>query len=71
MIGKVIIKKLTNDFNIFDGFLITQINLPPISYTQYMELEVSIKEMINYDIPNHEEWKSVEKFIKKKYKLHQ
>ena len=49
---KVIIEKLTDDFEIFDQFLITQSNLPPISYTSYVELEVSIKEMMDYNIPN-------------------
>ena len=32
---KVIIEKLIDDLEIFDQFLITQSNLPPISYTSY------------------------------------
>ena len=68
---KVIIKTLNNEFEIFEWFLITQRSLPPISYTQYMDLEVAIKEMMDCDIPNHEQWKDVEKFGKTKYRLHQ
>ena len=30
--GKVIIEKLTDDFEIFDQFLITQSNFPPLLY---------------------------------------
>ena len=37
---KVIIEKLIDDFEIFDRFLITQRNLQPTSYNQYVELEV-------------------------------
>ena len=71
LIGKVIVETLTNDFEIFEQFLITQISLPPISYTKYVELEVVIKEMMDYDLLNHEQWKVVEKFGKTKYRLHQ
>ena len=63
--------KLTYYFEIFDPFLITQRNLPHISYTQYVELEVSIKEMMDHDILNNEQWKVVEKLGKTKYILHQ
>ena len=62
---------MTDDFEIFEWFLVIQRSLPPISYTQYMELEVAIKEMMDCDILNHEQWKVVEKFGKTKNKLHQ
>ena len=68
---KVIIRRLTNDFEIFDQFLITQISFPPMSYTSYVELEVLIKEMMDYNILNKEQWKVVEKFTNNKYRLHQ
>ena len=69
--GKVIIETLTDDFEVFERFLVTQRSLPPISYTQYVELEVEIKEIMDCDISNHEQWKDVEKFGKTKYSLHQ
>ena len=68
---KVIIETLTDDFEIFEWFLITQRSIPPISYTQYVELEVVIKEMMDCNLLNHEQWKVVEKFGKNKYRLHQ
>ena len=68
--GKVIIETLIDDFEIFELFLITQRSIPPISYTQYVDLEVVIKEMMDCDLPNHEKWKVVEKFGKTKYRLH-
>ena len=69
--GKFIIETLTDDFEIFEWFVITQRSLPLISYTQYVELEVAIKEMMDCDLPNDEQWKVVEKFGKTKYRLHQ
>ena len=57
LIGKFIIEALTNDFEIFEHFVMTQRSLPPIYYTLYMELEVAIKEMMDCDLPNHEQWK--------------
>ena len=71
MTGKVIIEKLTDDFEIFGRFLITHSSLPPISYTSYVELKVSIKDMMDYDILNQEKWKFVEKFRNTEYRLHQ
>ena len=71
LIGKVIIETLNDDFEIIERFLITQRSLPPISYTQYVELDVAIKEMIDCDLSNHEQWKDVEKLGKTKYRLHQ
>ena len=68
---KVIIETLTDDFDIFERFLITQRSLPPIYYTQYVELEVAIEEMMDCDLLNHEQWKAMENFGKTKYRLHQ
>ena len=41
-----------------------------MSYEIYMDLEVSIREMIEYDIPSSEQWRVVERFGKTKYILH-
>ena len=68
--GKVIVGKLTEDFEILDRFLIIKKGLPAVSYESYMDLEVSIREMTEYDTPNVEQWKNVEKFGKTKYTLH-
>ena len=70
LIGKAIVEKLTEDFEILDRFLIIKKGLPAMSYESYVDLEVSIREMIEYDTPNVEKWKIVEKFGKTKYILH-
>ena len=68
--GKVIVEKLTEDFEILDKFLIIKKEFPSVSYEAYVYLEVSIREMIEYDTPNVEQWKVMGKFGKTKYILH-
>ena len=70
LIGKVIVDKLTEDFKILQKFLIIRRKLPKVSYEAYMELEVSIHGMIEYDIPNAEQWRAIERFRETKYILH-
>ena len=67
---KVIVEKLTEDFEILDKFLIIKKVLTAVYYEDYVDLEVSIREMTEYDTPNVEQWKIVEKFGKTKYILH-
>ena len=68
--GKVIAEKLIEDFGILDMIVIIKKGLPDVSYESYVDLEVLIREMIEYDTPNVEQWKIVEKFGKTKYILH-
>ena len=68
--GKVIVDKLTEDFEILQKFLIIRGGLPKVSYEAYMELEVSIQEMIEYDVPSVEQCRAIEIFRKTKYILH-
>ena len=68
--GKVIAEKLTEDFEILDRFLIIKKGLPTVSYESYVDLEVKIREMVEYNNPNVEKWEIVEKFGKTKYILH-
>ena len=42
---KVIVEKLTEDFELLDQFLVTKKGLPDVSYESYVDLEVSIREM--------------------------
>ena len=63
-------KKLTKDFEILDRFLIIKKGLLTVYYEAYVDLEVSIREMTEYDTPNVEQWKVVEKFGNTKYILH-
>ena len=70
LMGKVIVDKLTEYFEILQKFLIVKGGFPTMSYETYMDLEVSIQEMIEYDIPSAEQWSVVERFKKTKYILH-
>ena len=67
---KIIVKKLTEDFEILDKFLIIKKGLLVVSYEADVDLEVSIREMTEYNTPNAEQWKIVEKLGKTKYILH-
>ena len=68
--GKIIVEKLTKDFEILQKFLIIRRGSPTVSYEAYVDLEVSIREMIEYDTQNVEQWKIMEKFGKTKNILH-
>ena len=68
--GKIIVEKLTKDFEILQKFLIVRGGLPTISYEAYVDLEVFIREMTEYDTPSVEQWRTVEIFEKTKYILH-
>ena len=67
---KIIVEKLKEDFEILDKFLIIKKGLFVVSYEAYVDLEVSIREITEYDTQNVEQWKIVEKFGKTKYILH-
>ena len=63
-------EKLIEYFEILDRFLIIKKGLPAVSYEAYVDLDMSTREMTEYDTPNVEQWKIVEKFGKTKYILH-
>ena len=68
--GKIIVEKLIEDFEILEKFLIIKKGLPAVSYKAYVDLEVFIREMIEYNTPNVEQWKIMEKLGNTKYTLH-
>ena len=70
LIGNTILEKMTEDFEILDKFLIVKKVFPTVSYEAYVDLEMSIREMTEYNTPNAEQWKIVEKLGKTKYILH-
>lgn len=49
--GQVIVDKLRDDFDLLSQFKMIVKSLPPLSYTQYIELEVLTKEMVTYEYP--------------------
>ena len=68
--GKIIVEKLTEDFEILKKFMIVRGGFPIVSYEAYVDLEASIREMTEYDTPSAEQWRTVERFWKTKYILH-
>ena len=50
--GKIIVEKLIEDFKVLQKFLIIRRGFPTLSYEAYVDLEVSIREMTEYDTPN-------------------
>ena len=67
---KIIVEKLIEDFEVLQKILIIRRGLPTVSYEAYVDLEVSIREMTEYDTPNAEQWRIVEIFKKTKYIFH-
>ena len=69
--GNIIIEKLAMEFELVNTFRTIRAQLPPISYVEHVELRVLEKEMESLELPSRDQWKSIEKFGKMKYKLHQ
>ena len=69
--GKVIIDKIEVYFELVNAFREICAQLPPISYVDHVELRVLEKEMESLEFLYGDEWNTIEKFIKMKYKLHQ
>ena len=58
------------DFEIINTFGIVCTKLPPISYVDHVELRVLKKEIANMELPSIDQWKTIEKFDRTKYKIH-
>ena len=69
--GKIVIEKLSNDFEMLFDFKATCTKLIDFSYAKNMELMLFAKGMINLDLPAIDKWKIIENYGKSKYKVHQ
>ena len=67
--GKTIVDKLSEDFELLKTFRSTCVQLPEISYMDHVELRVLEKEMAILELPTVDQWKTVEKCEKNKYRL--
>ena len=56
---QILIKKMSDDFNILSQFETTVNGLPPFSYAQYNKLELFTKEMNAYDYPSKSHWSNI------------
>ena len=68
---KITIDNLDGDFEMMIDFKATCAKLQYFSYVENVELRVLEKEMINLDLPTIGQWKIIENFGKRKYKLRQ
>ena len=71
LLRKTIIDKLAVDFEIINTFIAICSHFQTISYVDDLELQVLAKEMVNIEIPTLYQLKTLEKFGRTKYKLHQ
>ena len=63
---KKIIRKLEDDFDILSQIQKIRKSLPPMSYTDCINMEVMTMEMHSYDLPSESQWKEIDKFSKMK-----
>ena len=66
--GEVIVNKLSDDFYVLGQFQVIKSNIPPISFTSCVELQVLLREMVDYEIPSQNCWNQVARLGKMKYK---
>jgi FtsZ-binding cell division protein ZapB len=67
--GVTIVDKLMNDFEVLSQFRTIRSGLPTILYASCIELEILVKEMVDYDIPSESQWKEIVRLGKTKYKI--
>ena len=57
--GRLLVERLSKDFEILIQFKEIKIGLPSISYTPSIDLEVLIKKMLDYEFASQSQWKEV------------
>ena len=71
LFGKTIIDNLANDIKMLFSFGFMCAQFPYFSYRDHVELRVMVKEMDSLDLPSPEQWKTVQKYGRSRYKLHE
>ena len=64
--GEDILNKLEDDFDILSQLKDIRKGLPPISFSNCVELEVLVWEMKAYNVPSKAQWMEIDKFSKLK-----
>jgi len=57
--GTNLVEYLTTDFEILNQFKIVKIKLLAMTYASFIDLEIPIKEMMDYEIPYDLQWKEI------------
>jgi hypothetical protein len=64
--GPSLVEYLAMDFEILNQFKIMKIGLSTMSYATCIDLEILIKEMMDYEIPLDSQWKEIVRLGKTK-----
>lgn len=64
--GATLVEHLITDFEILNQFKEVKIGVPVMSYASYIDLEILIKGMIDYDISSDLQWKEIVRMGKTK-----
>ena len=54
-----LVEYLAADFEILNQFKTVKTGLPTMSYATCIDLEILIKEMMDYEIPSDSQWKEI------------
>jgi hypothetical protein len=57
--GPILVEYLTTYFEILNQFKAVKIGLPTMTYATCIDLEILIKEMMDYNIPSDVQWKEI------------
>jgi hypothetical protein len=57
--GTNMVEYLTTDFEILNQLETVKIELPTMTYATFIDLEIMIKEMMDYNIPYDLQWKEI------------
>jgi hypothetical protein len=64
--GATLVQHLITDSEILNPFKVVKIGLPVMTYASCIDLEILIKEMIDYDIPSDFQWNEIVQLGKRK-----
>ena len=64
--GPSLVEYLATNFEILNRFKTVKTELPTMSYATCIDLEILIKEMMDYEIPSESQWKEIVRLGKTK-----
>jgi cobalamin biosynthesis Co2+ chelatase CbiK len=64
--GPSLVEHLATDFEILNKFKMVKVSVPIMSYATCIDLEILIKEMMDYEIPSDAQWKELVRLGKTK-----
>jgi hypothetical protein len=64
--GATLVEHLITNFEILNQFKAVKFGLPVMTYASFIDLEILIKEMMDYDIPFEFQWKEIVRLGKTK-----